>query len=258
MAWQYVTSGWSSTWTPSGSSLSRKVAARLYYQITETDTTYKIEVYGQECLYNDNISETIRGRLNLTNMSETTGAKTYSYSSGGTNYQSNYYTICSTKSYTWTKTKATQSATASMKSYRDGKESSIYATVTKSFTIPTLPTYTISYNVNGGSGSIASQSKWYGDSITLDSGSAFTKTNYKLVEWNTAADGSGTSYTLGTTYSTNANLTLYAIWELDTIPVKTKVSGSWKSAIVYVKVNGEWKTPHIGYVKVNGTWKQIT
>ncbi len=38
---------------------------------------------------------------------------------------------------------------------------------------------------------------------------------YVLKEWNTNADGTGVSYQPGDTYSENADLTLYAIWELD-------------------------------------------
>ena len=39
-----------------------------------------------------------------------------------------------------------------------------------------------------------------------------------FVNWNTKGDGTGKSYAPGATYSTDANLTLYAIW-------KTNASG---------------------------------
>lgn len=41
------------------------------------------------------------------------------------------------------------------------------------------------------------------------------RAGYKLKEWNTKPDGTGVSYQPGDTYSENADLTLYAIWELD-------------------------------------------
>ena len=265
MAWQYVTSDWSSTWTPSGSSLQRKVAARLYYQVTQTPTTYTIEIYGQECLYNDNVGVTINGRLNLTGNSEVTGSHSYTYTSGGTNHQDVYNTICGSAAsplrYALAKTKSTQSISGSMKAYRNNFESTIYATVslpTSVAIVPTIDRYTISYNANGGTGSIPSQQQWYGESTTLNGGSGFVKTNYKVAGWNTKANGTGTHYALGATISATSNLTLYAEWELNCITLKCKVNGSWKSGVIQTKVSGTWKLPFIGYVKVNGTWKQIT
>ena len=66
-----------------------------------------------------------------------------------------------------------------------------------------------------------------------------------------------TNYNLGGTYSANAGATMFAVWKLNSIPVRTKVNGAWKNGIIYTKVNGAWKIPYVGYVKVNGAWKQI-
>ena len=117
--------------------------------------------------------------------------------------------------------------------------------------------WAVTYNANGGTGTIASQTKWYGENLTLDGGSGFTWENHTLLKWNTAADGSGTDYALGGTYAANAGTTLYAIWHLDAVEVKTKVSGDWLDGIFYIKSNGEWQIPYEGYVKVNGSWERI-
>lgn len=77
-------------------------------------------------------------------------------------------------------------------------------------------TYTISYNSNFGSGVIASQTKSSTSSVTLKENS-FSKTGYKFKHWNTKADGTGTTYNAGDTYTTNADVTLYAIWEAETV-----------------------------------------
>lgn len=71
--------------------------------------------------------------------------------------------------------------------------------------------YTITYDANGGSGAPASQIKGVNESITLSTTKP-TRTYYNFSRWNTKADGSGKSYDTGDTYSTNANLTLYAQW----------------------------------------------
>ena len=50
------------------------------------------------------------------------------------------------------------------------------------YTIPALPSYTITYNANGGTGAPAAQTKWYGISLTL-SGTKPTRKNYKFLEF---------------------------------------------------------------------------
>ena len=70
--------------------------------------------------------------------------------------------------------------------------------------------YAITYNVNGGSGSVASQDKRTGINLTLAS-SGFTRTGYTLDGWATSAGGDK-AYDLGATYTDNAALSLYAHW----------------------------------------------
>ena len=71
----------------------------------------------------------------------------------------------------------------------------------------------IIYNGNGAtSGSTQSQIKQLDIPIILRV-NGFTKTDYTFKEWNTASDGSGVSYNEEDSYITNADLTLYAIWE---------------------------------------------
>lgn len=69
---------------------------------------------------------------------------------------------------------------------------------------------TIKYNLNGGSGDFATQTKTSGASITLHTGSP-TRTYYSFNNWNTAKDGTGTTYKPGATYS-GGSVTLYAQW----------------------------------------------
>ena len=72
----------------------------------------------------------------------------------------------------------------------------------------------ISYNANGGTGTVSSQTKTYGASLTLRTNS-YTRSGYSFYHWNTKADNSGTSYgnsSGGGTYTANTATTLYAIW----------------------------------------------
>ena len=72
--------------------------------------------------------------------------------------------------------------------------------------------HTITYNANGGSGTIAQVSGKWADQKKL-ANSGFTKTGYTLSGWNTQADGSGYGYILGQSITLFENLTLYAQWE---------------------------------------------
>ncbi|NMN02490.1 InlB B-repeat-containing protein [Bifidobacterium panos] len=82
----------------------------------------------------------------------------------------------------------------------------------------TANTYSVKYDTNGGSGSIANQIFTYDKAQNLPTGSSLTYNGYKLVGWNTRSDGSGTNYSLGQSVSnlTSTNdetVTLYARWQ---------------------------------------------
>ena len=91
--------------------------------------------------------------------------------------------------------------------------------------------YTITFDPNGGDGSMASQTVYPGQTAMLNANS-FTRTNYAFSHWNTRADGSGTSYANQGDIRPSASLTLYAQW------VKTAYS-------VYYDKNGGggWMQP---------------
>ena len=77
-----------------------------------------------------------------------------------------------------------------------------------------LPTYTITYNGNGstGGGVPVAQSGIYA-SVILDNNSGnLVKSGSFFAGWNTQADGLGTTFAAGSTYTPSANITLYALW----------------------------------------------
>ncbi|WP_082053102.1 S-layer homology domain-containing protein [Gordoniibacillus kamchatkensis] len=85
-------------------------------------------------------------------------------------------------------------------------------------TTPTpAPTYTVTYNGNGAtSGSVPTDSGTYAPGVTVSvygNTGNLVKTGYTFAGWNTATDGSGTSYAPGTSFTMGtANVTLYAKW----------------------------------------------
>ncbi|MGM9635627.1 MAG: InlB B-repeat-containing protein, partial [Candidatus Avispirillum sp.] len=80
---------------------------------------------------------------------------------------------------------------------------------------------TVTFNANGGEGSMEAQTIESGvDAVLADN--SFTREHYSFKEWNTAQDGNGTSYKNGATVNFTEDTTLYATWEIDTFTVTWK------------------------------------
>lgn len=80
------------------------------------------------------------------------------------------------------------------------------------------PEYSLVYAGNGNSGgTVPVDSGKYneGATVTVTGQASLVKEGYSFAGWNTAADGSGTTYTAGKTFTMPAsNVTLYAVWSL--------------------------------------------
>jgi len=72
--------------------------------------------------------------------------------------------------------------------------------------------YNITYNANGGSGAPASQTKTYGQTLTLSSTKP-TRSGYTFLGWSTSSTATKATYSAGGSFTTNANTTLYAVWQ---------------------------------------------
>ena len=96
-------------------------------------------------------------------------------------------------------------------------------------TQPQPTKYTVTFNGNGGSGTMADQSFEYGEEKALAANS-FTRTGHDFTGWNTEADGSGTPYTdeqevKNLTDTDGGTVTLYAQWEPSTYAVNLNTNG---------------------------------
>lgn len=132
--------------------------------------------------------------------------------------------------YTFQNWKATNGT-----SYSPGKEYSANTATTMTAQWKII-TYTITYNANGGSNPPSSQTKDYGASVTIKS-TAPTKDGYNFLGWYDNKNGTGTNYA-GQTYSTNANLTLYAKWQLKTYSVAFSATGASNVPSTQTKTHG--------------------
>ena len=131
-------------------------------------------------------------------------------------------------------------------------------------------TYTVSYDANGGTGAPAGQTKTHGTVLTLSSAkptrastsagsytvtlngnsgtvtpgtlTAARTTGYTFKNWNTAANGSGTGYASGASYTADAAVTLYAQWNSSTstasVTLPTPTRTGWTFRNWNTKANG--------------------
>ena len=72
--------------------------------------------------------------------------------------------------------------------------------------------YSVSYNANGGSGAPGNQTKTYGTNLTLSTTTP-TRAGYAFQGWATSANATSAAYQPGSSYTSNAAVTLYAVWK---------------------------------------------
>ena len=127
-------------------------------------------------------------------------------------------------------------------------EASVYTADDQTISCPAR-TYSVTFNANGGSGAPSAQSKTYGSALTLSS-TVPTYSGYEFKGW---SGSNGTTYQPGSSYTSNADLTLTAIWQaqttdledIDDIELGEAPEISWtppSSSLTYkIKLSlGEW------------------
>ncbi len=132
-------------------------------------------------------------------------------------------------------------------------------------------TYSVTYNANGGSGAPGAQTKTYGVNLTL-SGTKPTRTNYNFLGWGTSAASTTVAYAAGATYTSNAAITLYAIWELAYLAPcivnytvdRCDANGTLSEEGTYAIVKCDWATDKpvtgikIGYkAELDTAWAEV-
>ena len=84
-------------------------------------------------------------------------------------------------------------------------------TITGDLTLYAIWGFTITYNANGGSGSMDQDIVVEGESIALDA-CTYTYGTYRYLRWNTSPNVTGMDYDPGETVTPTDNMTLYAVW----------------------------------------------
>ena len=113
----------------------------------------------------------------------------------------------------------------------------VVATVTVPVTV-TADKYTITYNANGGIGAPVSQTKTYGQPLTLSSTKP-TRTGYTFLAWSTSSSATSPIYYAGDSYTANTGATLYAVWKADTYTVSYNANGGTGAPSSQTKTYGQ-------------------
>lgn len=115
--------------------------------------------------------------------------------------------------------------------------------------------YTVTYDSNGGTTSAIDYHEYYsGGTVTVETTDDYTTYKYidsgklTLDSWNTKADGSGTSYKAGDTFTITANTTLYAQWNKYYVGQRVTASD----------IFGKTVTGYIAYIRPEGKYTFYT
>ena len=241
----YSFSGWntkadgSGTAYAAGASYTANAAVTLYAQWTPLNYTLKIDANGGY-----RVSDNSTAVISVTKAS---GSTEHISERKRTGYTLTGYVITNTSSGSTTDIGGATLTFDSSTKTAEFKQGSVAVTLTAQWKINT---YTVTFNGNGGTSSEASKTANY--NTTISTLPTATKKNYKFIEWNTAADGTGTAFTNST--KVTGNITVYAIYEL-AANCFVKHNGTYVAAMLYVLVDGIYKTGTVS-VKDNGTYKQ--
>lgn len=180
-----------------------------------SSTTYYYKVYTYDKAYNYAGEATANGTTLSANKTVTfnanggTGSMSNQVASTATNLTSNAFTRSGYTFSGWN-----TAAGGSGTSYANGASYPFTAYVTL-YAQWTLITYTVTFNANGGAGSMSNQIAGVATNLTAN---AFTRSGYTFSGWNTAADGSGTAFANNASYPFTANASLYAQWTVVSTP----------------------------------------
>ena len=205
----YTFGGWSTTGSgPAVSSTYSSTTSRTLYAVW-TANTY-----------------TITYNANNGSGSQTSG----SYTTGATATTLPATTTFTRTGYTFGGWATSATSTTPVTSYSTSANVSFFA-------IWIHGTYTVTFNANGGSGTMAAQTS---NATANLNGNTFTYTDREFNSWNTSADGTGTVYSNSVSYPFLANITLYAQWgnvitfssQGATSGTPSQTSRSWSSGAI--------------------------
>ena len=106
-----------------------------------------------------------------------------------------------------------------------------------------IPSFDVTFSVNGGVGTVGPVSALSGATFSLPSPSTMSRPGYVFTGWNTVADGSGTAFGSSSTMVLSGPMTLYAQWrQLPAASVRFVLNGARGSVPAISAYNGAVET----------------
>ena len=251
---------------------STSVSIRLKYDVTETDTTFKITVTAQRW---DKYALVPSGSCWLW-LTDAGYSSAMSFPSASSN---NSTRNIGSMTHTYNKTTSAQTITLWFETdqWFDTITDSGWTRVgvvkpSWTVTIPKKPSYTVKYAANGGSSTPSSQTKWHGTALTLAAGisranasataytvtlnhnysgstnttrSAARTTHYTFSKWKAT---SGTLYSAKASYTSNASTTMTAQWSSSTTTSSVTLTSPTRSGYTF----DGWATSSTGSKAYDG------
>ena len=190
-----------------GSKVNNVWRAYMTYTVATTPTQVKVSITSGLNIPNDGYNS----HRSFTATVSGTGQTTVSGSIANKKYVGVLTKAIKTATYTWNRasTKQTKTIKTVLKGYGESTTSSCSASIN----IPALAPATITFNANGGSGTVPTAISTYVGVANTIPPNSLTRTGYTFNGWNTASDGSGTTYATGSTITPTGDVTLYAQWQ---------------------------------------------
>lgn len=191
-------------------------------------------------------------------VSTTTATVTFSANGGGgtmTPETENLNVSAALTTNTFTRTGYTfagwnTAANGSGTNFTDGElvQFTASATFYAQWTVSAPTTATITFNSNGGIGTMSPETETLDVSATLST-NTFTRMGYTFAGWNSASNGSGSSFTNGELVQFTASAIFYAQWTAVPTAQFTNSSVNWSGYVVpsssalITDVEGNWTVP---------------
>ena len=190
-----------------GSKVNNVWRAYMTYTVATTPTQVKVSITSGLNIPNDGYNS----HRSFTATVSGTGQTTVSGSIANKKYVGVLTKAIKTATYTWNRasTKQTKTIKTVLKGYGESTTSSCSASIN----VPALAPATITFNANGGSGTVPSAISTYVGVANTIPPNSLTRPGYTFNGWNTASDGSGTAYATGSTITPTGDVTLYAQWQ---------------------------------------------
>lgn len=201
--------------TAYGNKIHSRWRAILSYTVTTNATSVVVRCKSGFQFINNANYDGSAARYSIINGTKVQPSGSWTVASNGTKYIN---PSSGTRTITYERGTTSTTKTISFSSYIAGSYAPGTSSGSVSISVPALQSWTLQFDSNGGTGTVANKTKFYNTALTLPA-SGFTKVGYRQIGWSTNSSATTAEYAMGGTYpAASAGGTLYAVWEAVLLP----------------------------------------